>query len=278
MPIAIEPPQEDRTNFEFDADGFLTDRRCTLELNIGRAHGRFFTRARQINRDCHELLFAAPIHNRDLQEILSATLFTRALEHYQATLILLSTGLVAPAKVTLRALLECVLTTRAVAADPDALRAFINDDLLQRRKLIRRAQQHDHPNLQELRQALSSDVIEGLEQQIEDLGAKSLKTEELSKLADMHDWYTTNYALLSKATHSNVRQLEAYLSLDELARDSRLHVRPFDRRNSSARSHGSPLYSAGGRSARWNVRNRFRGQDQRTPKVCRGWVRISQRQ
>jgi Family of unknown function (DUF5677) len=215
MPIAIEPPQEDQTNFEFDADGFLTDRRCTLESNIGRAHGRFFTRARQINRDCHELLFAAPIHNRDSQEILSATLFTRALEHYQATLILLSTGLVAPAKVTLRALLECVLTTRTVAADPDALRAFINDDLLQRRKLIRRAQQHDHPNLQELRQALSSDVIEGLEQQIEDSGAKSLKTEELSKLADMHDWYTTNYALLSKATHSNVRQLEAYLSLDE---------------------------------------------------------------
>jgi hypothetical protein len=141
--------------------------------------------------------------------------FTRALEHYQATLILLSTGLIAPAKVTLRALLESVFTTRAVAADDDALRAFINDDLFQRQKLIRRGQQHDHPNLQELREAASSDVIEGLEQQIKASGAKPLKTEELSKLAGMHDWYTTNYALLSKAIHTNVRQLEAYLSLDE---------------------------------------------------------------
>jgi hypothetical protein len=31
----------------------------------------------------------------------------------------------------------------------------------------------------------------------------------------MHDWYTTNYALLSDATHTNVRQLEAYLWLDD---------------------------------------------------------------
>jgi hypothetical protein len=92
---------------------------------------------------------------------------------------------------------------------------FINDDLFQRRKLIRRAQQHEHANLQELREALTSDVIESLGQQIEASGAKHLKTEELSKLADMHDWYTTVYALLSKATHTNVRQLEAYRSLDE---------------------------------------------------------------
>lgn len=201
--------------FEFDSDGFLTDRRGTLEAGINRAHGGLLARARQINRDCHELLFATDIRNRDVQGVLVATLFMRALEHYQATLILLGTGLIAPAKVALRATLESVFTTRAVAADKDALGAFINDDLLQRRKLIRKAQQHDHTNLDELREALTENIIERLEQQIKASGAKSLKTEDLSKFAGMHNWYTTAYALLSKATHTNVRELEAYLSLDE---------------------------------------------------------------
>ena len=30
----------------------------------------------------------------------------------------------------------------------------------------------------------------------------------------MHEWYTTVYALLSKATNTNVRDLDNYLSLD----------------------------------------------------------------
>ena len=215
QPNARRKADQDEMSFEFASDGFLTERRGTLESAIDRVHGSLLARARQINRDGHELLFGAEIHNRDPQEILCATLFTRALEHYQATLILLGMGLVAPAKVTLRATLEAVFTTRAVAADKDALRAFINDDLFQRRRLIRRAQQHDHPNLGELREALTPDFVERLEQQIKDSGAKPLKTEDLSRLAGMYDWYTAHYALLSKATHTNVRELEGYMMLDE---------------------------------------------------------------
>jgi hypothetical protein len=206
---------EGETLFEFDSDGFLTDRRRILESAINGAHDRLFKRARQINRDCHELLFAAAIHNRDPKDMLCATLFARVLEHYQATLILLGTSLIAPAKVALRATIESVFATRAVAIDKEAWRAFITDDLFQRRKLIRRARQHDHINLEGLRKAITPDLVESLEQQIRDSGAKPLKTEELSKMAGMHDWYTTHYALLSKATHTNVRELEDYLSLDE---------------------------------------------------------------
>jgi hypothetical protein len=204
-----------KASFEFDADGFLTDRRSVLESVIHRVHGRLLGRARQINRDCHELLYMADIHNHDPKEVLCATLFARALEHYQAALILLSIGLIAPAKVALRAMMESVFTTRAVAIDKDTWRAIINDDLLQRQKLIRRAQQYDHTNLRVLREALTPDVAERLKEQIKAVGAKKLTTEELSKLAGMHEWYTTVYTLLSKATHTNVRDLEAYISLSE---------------------------------------------------------------
>lgn len=206
---------EGEMTFEFDADGFLTHRRSVLELVVHRVHGRLLEHAKKINRDCHELLYLADIHKHDPKEVLCAILFARALEHYQATLILLGMALIAPAKVALRAMMESVFTTRAVAIDKDAWRAFINDDLLQRQKLIRRAQQYDHTNLKALREALTQDDVAGrLEEQIKTSGAKKLTTKELSKFAGMHEWYTTEYALLSKATHTSVRDLEDYLSPD----------------------------------------------------------------
>lgn len=201
--------------FEFDTEGFLSTRRNELEASIAVAHGDLLERARQIFRDCHELLFNADIRNRDIRAILVATLFMRALEHYQATFILLSMGLVSPAKVTLRALMETVFTIRAVALSQEALRAFITDDLLQRRKLINKVRQHDHPNLEDAREAITDELIREIEGQIEAFEAKPLRTKELSKLAGMHDWYTGPYAVLSKATHTHVRELEDYLRTDD---------------------------------------------------------------
>ena len=209
-------PESDAVTFQFDTDGYLTDGPDMPAIGIGKAYGSLLGRARQINREAHELLFSAEIHNRDPQEILTSALFVRSLEQYQATMILLGTGLVAPAKVTLRATLESVFTIRAVAAHNDALIAFINADLIQRRKMVRRAQQYDdHVNLRDLREALSSDFVADLDKKIISSGAKSLKTEDLSKLAGMHEWYTTIYALLSQATHTNVRELDSYLSTDK---------------------------------------------------------------
>jgi hypothetical protein len=79
-------------SFEFDSDGFLTEKRGQLEASIDGAYGDLLARARQINRDCHELLFAADVRNRDTSAMLIATLFMRALEHYQASLLLMQTA------------------------------------------------------------------------------------------------------------------------------------------------------------------------------------------
>jgi hypothetical protein len=201
--------------FDFDSDGFLTDRRRELEAGIERSHRDLFSRARQINHDCHELLFAADIRNRDARHLLVAPLFGRALEHYQAALILLGMGLIAPARVLLRAIVEATFTTRAVALHEEALKAFINADLVWRRKMIKKAQRCDHTNLEDLRQAITPALVEKLEEQIKSSGTKQLTAEDLSKFADMHEWYTTHYALLSKATHTNVQDLESYLSVDD---------------------------------------------------------------
>ena len=202
-------------NFQFDEDGFLTKRRDQLAGAIRRVSESLFALAHDINRECHRLLLAATPHNSDGREVLVAVSFIRALEHYQATVLLLSSGIIAPAKVALRATLEAVFTARAIAEHDEALKEFITDDLLQRRKLIRKAQQHEHTNLEELGAAKTDELVQRLEAEIKELGVKSLTTERLSQLAGMHDWYTTVYALLSKAVHNHARDLECYLLLDE---------------------------------------------------------------
>jgi hypothetical protein len=123
-------------------------------------------------------------------------------------------GLVAPAKAAIRATLEAVFTTRAIARDEATMKAFIMNDLLQRRRLVRKAQQHEHTNLLELRGALTTEFVQELETQIQRTGVKPQTTEELSKVAGMHDWYTTAYAMMSQATHTAVRELERYLAFD----------------------------------------------------------------
>lgn len=214
------------TTFEFDEDGFLTERRPLLEAGIRQASEPLFARAHQINRDCHRLLFSASPHEEDGREVLVLVTFIRALEHYQAALLLLNGGLIAPAKVAIRAALEAVFAARAIARHDEALKAFITDDLLQRRKLIRKAQQYKHTNLEELRGALTAEFLQNLDAQIAAAGAKSLSTERLAQLAGMHDWYTTAYALLSKTTHSQARDLDCYLLLDETEKIRSLEYAP----------------------------------------------------
>lgn len=199
--------------FEFDGDGFLSARSGELEGDIYAAYHDLFKRARRINRDCHELLFSADIRNRDGQAIIVATLFMRALEHYQATVTLLGRGIISSARVTLRALVEATFKVRAVATNADAYKIFILEDLVHRKKLINKAKKNGHPDFEESLAAIPDDLVKELEQQIRTTGAKELTTKEWSELAGMHDWYLTNYALLNKAVHTSVRELEDYLKI-----------------------------------------------------------------
>jgi hypothetical protein len=199
--------------FEFDGDGFLSARSGELEGDIYAAYRDLFEAARRINRDCHELLFSADIRNRDGQAVIVATLFMRVLEHYQATITLVGRGITSSARATLRALVEATFKIRAVATNTDAYKTFILEDLVHRKKLINKAKINGNFNFGESQATIPDNLVKELEQQIKTTGAKELTTKEWSELAGMHDWYLTNYALLSKAVHTSVRELEDYLKI-----------------------------------------------------------------
>jgi hypothetical protein len=198
----------------WDENGFLASSADAVAKALLEQHQSHFQRAADLNRDCHELLFSCKPRNRDGQQVLVAALFLRLLEHFQATVILLRRGLVSPGVVMARACLEAVFAARAIALAPDGLRRFILDDQVERLKLANKADQYAYPNLEDLRQEVAKGLRSDIESEIEADGARRFSTEDMSRLAGMHDWYVTIYPLWSKTAHSRVRDLEQYLDLD----------------------------------------------------------------
>ncbi|RWD09562.1 DUF5677 domain-containing protein [Mesorhizobium sp.] len=197
-------------------DGFLSESHA-YEAEISRANRDAFDIARRINRECHSLLFnKAEVHNRDGQAMLVAALFLRALQHYQASILLLSKGLVASGRVAIRAELEAVFAIRAVADSEQNYRAFVNDHLHERLELIKKARQHpEYPMMQRLLDAVSDEDFARLKEQVKRAGAvNKLTTKVLSERAGLHPLYVSVYRLLSAAVHSGARELDAYLMLD----------------------------------------------------------------
>ncbi|RWG78560.1 DUF5677 domain-containing protein [Mesorhizobium sp.] len=199
---------------EYGVDGFLSEEPLPLEAEIVRAHREVFALARRVNRECHKLIFGTDVRNRDGKAMLVASLFLRALQHYQSAVWLLQKGMIAAAKAAIRIELEAVFAVRAIAVSEENYRAYVNDDLLQRYKLMNKARMNDYPALGALRDSIGDGKQIGeLKQKIADAGIKPILTEEWSKRAEMHDVYLSVYALLSYAIHSNVRELDAYLTL-----------------------------------------------------------------
>ena len=197
-------------------DGFLSESHA-YEAEISRANGDAFDIARRINRECHSLIFnKVEVYNRDGQSMVVAALFLRTLQHYQAAILLLKKGLVASGRVAIRAELEAVFATRAVADSEANLQAFVNDDLHERLELIKKARKHaDYPMMQRLLESVSDEDFAQLTERVKRAGAiQKLTTKILSEQAGLHSLYVSVYRLLSVAVHSGARELDAYLILD----------------------------------------------------------------
>lgn len=196
--------------FTFDLDGFLSPRCKTLETALEAQHRKSFTKAYEINRDCHVLLPqnvpADPDHLRCM-----LVFFIRAVEHYQATVILLHRGIIAPAKVTFRALIETVFKVRALALDPEsALQTLKDEDARERSNFIKKIEKHDYGNLTMAKESLSGDCVD----EFSIPGGKRTSIEQWSELAKMHQWYIEWYPLLSRSTHSQAGDLDTMFTID----------------------------------------------------------------
>ncbi|MCX5516515.1 hypothetical protein C3941_18755 [Kaistia algarum] len=211
---------------EFDSDGFLATTNPVLKQPIAEIYHVPLGLARRINRDLHDMLFKADVRNRDDEAIILVTLFLRALEHYQGVVILLENGVVPSARVTVRALMETTFRLRAIVGVADLYKKFILEDMLYRREIANKIRNNSYDFLRDAQNAITDEAFERLKNDIKRLNPKKFHIEELSRLAGMHEWYVGVYSLLSKAVHTQIRELEEYVEIDENGQIKELRYAP----------------------------------------------------
>ena len=193
---------------EMDNNGFLGESVEKWSDEFKKKHRQLLDCCEQLNRDAHCLLYSIEIHEDNGREIIVERQFTRAVEFYQAAILLLEKGMETSAKTAVRGLLESVFILRAVAKCDKMPEAYIKQDVLERRKLTNKAQRNKTPNLELLQKEDLGTIKNEINQTIEEQGIKPISIEEYSRRAGMHDWYVDIYPRLSSAAHSSVRDLE----------------------------------------------------------------------
>lgn len=194
-------------------NGFIDEEIESWINKIHQNNSDLFRLCKDVNRLGQNAIFKIEAHNKDLQEILSATLYIKALSTYQGIILLVERGMLPQAQILLRALLETIFSLRAITINKSLAIDYVCSDQIQRLKSLNKLKvlhcgippYADVDEIMELEQELKKDI--------EKYKIKKRSTEDWAKEAGMHDWYLTAYTVLCDSVHTNVRELEEYLEL-----------------------------------------------------------------
>lgn len=196
-----------------DKHGFLGSQMENWIKDCRARHSPYFALADEVNEFCQASMYEFQVHNADLREMLTASLYIRVLSNYQSVIVLCERGMMPEARTILRAMLEAIFNLCAVAKDPLLARDFVLEDQEQRRKFLNKFRMLHGGRLPP---TVNAQEIEELERQLKAEGKIEVRNvEEWAREAGLHPWYLTAYAVLSGSVHSRVRDLERYLVTDE---------------------------------------------------------------
>ncbi len=199
-----------------DEEGILADNLEVFATLVRDKYAPWLAEARAHNRIANQMQYTFKVQPESAQDLFCSALFVRVLEYTQTALLLIERGLRAPARVMLRCAVEALFNLTACSADYKTAVAFMDADLLARRKTGEYLGQVSGETLKA--QVAGKDVtaqLKKLADEIDTLDAKALRVRQLAQLADLEDWYLTTYAYLSSSVHSSVRDLEAYFEYDQ---------------------------------------------------------------
>jgi len=198
-----------------DEEGILADNMEAFATLVRNKYAPWVAEARAYNRIANQLQYAVKVRPESAQDLFCSALFVRILEYTQTALLLIERGLRAPARVMLRCAVEALFNLTACSADYKTAVAFMDADLLARKKAGEYLGQVSGEALKT--HIAGKDIAERLKRladEIDTLDAKALQVRQLAKLAGLEDWYLTTYAYLSSSIHSSVRDLEDYFEYD----------------------------------------------------------------
>lgn len=199
----------------YDENGFLGGRiESWIEANR-ESHRGIIDRAQELNRDCHRFLDGRSLDLDNEKQIVTCVLFARMVELYQAIVMVAERGMTSPSRILLRSLIEAFFHFSAIHKDPDYLKEYLNQFQIKRKRLVNSIRNSSLPELGNLRQTITDDLVAEIKQAIEEEKVKEITVKDSAERAGLLGIYKTAYSILSSAVHTSAVDLESHLSYNE---------------------------------------------------------------
>lgn len=196
-----------------ESDGFLSSEIRESRKRIVEVYKKAFMLGRRSNQEAMKVLRVTHVDWNEKSEPIISALFIRIVETYQGILLLLQMGMVAQARMLVRAGLEALFTMTAIVRDSDLLESYIAqhfDAVVKALKAASRWKQDD------LRGQLSTEKIEELiaqnEAEVKSAKGKKLTVRQWAGNAELDNFYNVFYMENCSAVHSDMWALNDHIN------------------------------------------------------------------
>lgn len=162
----------------------------------------------EIESRVRELQHNRPFRIDGLQHLLVMALFTRTVSNTSAAMLVAEHGYEVQCKALLRTALESMFAMAAIAKDPSMAETFEQAGERELKRRVFKSRLWSQGLRKPLESRFSSETFKKAENIAKSTKAKNMSTEEMSKVAGLHDWYLTAYTIFSDAVHGNIHDLE----------------------------------------------------------------------
>ena len=198
---------------DFNTNGYLSKEMEDWTSGEHFAADDLYNLAIRINQFAQRILYRLRINNEDPQELLMSTLYIRVLGIYQGTILMVTKGMIIEAKILSRSLLEILYRIGAISKSKEIAIEFIRQDHITQKKTINKLNMLSENVKDSLKLSKLSEKYAELKDEISAMDIKERRTQWFAAKAELLDSYNTAYSTFSNAVHSNVRELESYLVL-----------------------------------------------------------------
>jgi hypothetical protein len=218
----------------FDEAGFLSEQINQIKEEIYHQYKKNFDLCYEVSSFAEKVKYEFHIHPDNGQEVITACLFIRLLETYQAAIVLIERGFDSQVKAMIRMLLETLMVLKICCDDEKYIREYVRTDEKNRQKIMNIALKYEDNLFSEVRNYATQEIKADLDNTIKTEGITDLVWERIAAKADMSRDYDSVYRYMSMCMHTTPRELETYLDLDSDNDIASLNHLP---RNSETKEH-----------------------------------------
>jgi len=191
---------------KFSEEGFLSTDTDDLVEQCNKTYKEWVELCESINKYCLNIINKLQVHPNERQECLVSALFLRMLAIFEGSYILNKRGMDSETKILLRTLLETLFSLCAIAKHQEIAEEFFREHYYLKYKALKKMMESSSKEIIPDSKDDSLRLIE-LKNEVSKQKSKPLSVQELSKKAELGDFYTSVYPLFSWTVHSNIMEI-----------------------------------------------------------------------